>query len=600
MCDDRLGLGTEENGHTLGPVTNGSADTREVATLVSKSRQRMAFENILQRIGSFNRYQIFQYFILCFSGWPTGLHTLSIIFLGADQDHWCDIPELRNLTYEQQKNIAIPEETNRDANVIFSKCRRFALNFTQYSYSDLINWNRSLMVDNMTSTVGCSAWTFDQSVFESTIVSQFDLVCDREWLTSMTQSVYFMGFLFGCSFFGAISDGFGRKVALLLTILTTILGGTVGAFMPNIYAWIGVRFVTGAGAGTIFAIAFVMVVEFTGLKYRVPVCVPYHWGFTIGMFTLPGLAYFIRNHITLQLILGIYPVIYLLTFWIADESPRWLISRDRIDKAETILRKMAKWNRRPLPADNKWLKEATEAEREAATKKKCTVFDLLRTPNLRKITLVIFLQWFTTSLLFYGLILMPTSFGANAFLTTALGGVASMSSYPICVFLMQKVGRRYTMGGFLFFGGLCLFSAIPLLNRPDLQPLTMALVMLAKCTFQGAFGTVYIFSAELFPTVARNIGVGTGSSFARAGALLSPQLARLEDLWRPLPLIIFGCMGVFTGVMNFFLPETLNKALPESLEDGENFGRRGKYHSSKEMLDTFDAETAVDDKTHAA
>ncbi len=41
----------------------------------------------------------------------------------------------------------------------------------------------------------------------------------------------------------------------------------------------------------------------------------------------------------------------------------------------------------------------------------------------------------------------------------------------------------------------------------------------------------------------------------------------------PLPLIIYGGLGVSAGLLTLFLPETLGRKLPETLLEGENFGK---------------------------
>jgi len=98
---------------------------------------------------------------------------IQIIFLGADMPHWCRVPELEDLPYEVQKNVAIPARSvNRDGSVEHSSCEMFSLNYSIYSRSQFNSWNRSLMVTNETSIVKCSEWVYDQSQFTSTIVSK--------------------------------------------------------------------------------------------------------------------------------------------------------------------------------------------------------------------------------------------------------------------------------------------------------------------------------------------------------------------------------------------------------------------------------------------
>lgn len=45
------------------------------------------------------------------------------------------------------------------------------------------------------------------------------------------------------------------------------------------------------------------------------------------------------------------------------------------------------------------------------------------------------------------------------------------------------------------------------------------------------------------------------------------------DYWRPLPLLVIGILALSAGLMSLMLPETLNRKLPETIEDGEKFGR---------------------------
>ena len=50
----------------------------------------------------------------------------------------------------------------------------------------------------------------------------------------------------------------------------------------------------------------------------------------------------------------------------------------------------------------------------------------------------------------------------------------------------------------------------------------------------------------------------------------------VADYWRPGPLIVYGLLAFSAGMLSLLLPETLNKKLPETIEDGENFGKSGQ------------------------
>ena len=57
--------------------------------------------------------------------------------------------------------------------------------------------------------------------------------------------------------------------------------------------------------------------------------------------------------------------------------------------------------------------------------------------------------------------------------------------------------------------------------------LATALVMVGKFGVTAAFSMVYVYTAELYPTVVRNMGVGVSSTASRLGSILSPYFVYL-------------------------------------------------------------------------
>ena len=127
-------------------------------------------------IGNIGAYQ-WRVFAAVFVFTLFNAETYHIIFVGGDMPHWCRVPELDDLPYDIQKNVAIPalQSTavqDRDSSIEYSSCEMFSLNYSVYNRSQFNSWNRSLMVTNHTSLVHCSEWTYDQSQFISTIVKK--------------------------------------------------------------------------------------------------------------------------------------------------------------------------------------------------------------------------------------------------------------------------------------------------------------------------------------------------------------------------------------------------------------------------------------------
>ncbi|KAK8730576.1 hypothetical protein OTU49_008084, partial [Cherax quadricarinatus] len=102
--------------------------------------------------------------------------------------------------------------------------------------------------------------------------------------------------------------------------------------------------------------------------------------------------------------------------------------------------------------------------------------------------------------------------------------------------------------------------------------LVVVLSLLGKSGISAAYSIVYIYSAEIFPTEYRSVGVGTCSMCSRLGGILPPFIASLADIYKPLPLLIFGVLSLVCGCLTVFLPETVGCELPQTLQESEAFG----------------------------
>ena len=108
--------------------------------------------------------------------------------------------------------------------------------------------------------------------------------------------------------------------------------------------------------------------------------------------------------------------------------------------------------------------------------------------------------------------------------------------------------------------------------------------MIGKLSITASYGVIYIFSTEIFPTPIRNVAIGAASMSARIGGILCPYLNMMSEIWTPLPLIVYGIFAFSGGLLSLFLPETLNKQLPETIEDGENFAWNLLYPATNPIL----------------
>lgn len=78
---------------------------------------------------------------------------------------------------------------------------------------------------------------------------------------------------------------------------------------------------------------------------------------------------------------------------------------------------------------------------------------------------------------------------------------------------------------------------------------------------------MYLFTGELFPTVSRNAGVGASVMFSRVGSMLAPLVVSLGGRGEYLPLLILATGAIVEAILVLPLPETKDKALPETIQD---------------------------------
>ena len=98
-------------------------------------------------------------------------------------------------------------------------------------------------------------------------------------------------------------------------------------------------------------------------------------------------------------------------------------------------------------------------------------------------------------------------------------------------------------------------------------------VNLQIASYEDSF--IRLVSNVLFvhPSFNRAAGIGMSSMSARIGGIIAPLILIFGDYWQPLPLIVFGSVAVIAGLLVLFLPETKGRTLPETIEEGERFGK---------------------------
>lgn len=132
---------------------------------------------------------------------------------------------------------------------------------------------------------------------------------------------------------------------------------------------------------------------------------------------------------------------------------------------------------------------------------------------------------FVDSLMYFALSLNTGSLVGDVFVNTVISGAVEVPANILCILCMnwKKLGRRLTCSLSLVIAGLSSFLTIPMLLR-NISQGTTALSMIGKAFTTIGFSGIYVYSAEIFPTETRNIGLGTASMFARVSGMAAPYV----------------------------------------------------------------------------
>lgn len=579
------------------------------------------FDEVLVHVGEKGRYQNIMYYLLCIPATlPAAFLAFSQVFVSASPEHWCRIPELDNMTdlmsLEERKALSLPYTVKSDGRRIYSKCHMYDVNYTEIINSWLEGTNLSNTTDSLSLTTSPSfdspstrsppvsspdwpvincryGWNYDTRDYDSTLVTELDLVCDNSWWPSTSTTFFYVGSLFGNVVFGWIADKWGRRTAFFAILFLEVIFSIATSFSPNYVIYTALRTVNGLFFPAIYQIPFILALELMGPRYRTFAGMVICMFFATAMSLLALLGYLLRHWYTLSLATSVPFILLFSYYWIIPESPRWLLSKNRIDEAEAIVQQMAKVNGKTVPPnflrkmEIEILKRqgiscngrnSNDVEGENRTPPpSATPMDLITNPNIRKKFFILAFDWVANAVVYNGLSYNTTNLGVSDYLAFFIGGIVEIPSYFITWYAMDRLGRRWVLCVTMMLGGLACVSCM--FVPEDAVWVTVSLAMIGKFGIAASFAVFYVFVGELLPTVLRSQAMGIASFIAGIGLLTFPYIVHLAVYSRVLPLIVMGSLSVAGALTSVFLPETLNIHLPQTVEEGELFGADFKLWS---------------------
>ncbi|XP_048457028.1 solute carrier family 22 member 2-like [Rhincodon typus] len=530
------------------------------------------FDDVLVQIGGFGQYQKVVFFLIYLSSMMFSHLYFGFVFLAVTPDHWCRSPgvtELRdkcNWSLEQEKNYTLP--VGQSGSSSYSQCEKYDIDWNSSSGSCE---NPLLFIRNgsqdLPLTTCQDGWVFENGTFPS-IVTEFELVCADAWKVDLTQACLNVGFMFGTIIMGYAADTFGRKLCFLFATFVTTVSGLLLAFSPN-YTWFVIfRTLQGLFSRGGWLCSYVLITELVVSGYRRTAGILHQVSFSFGIMLLPAIAYFVPAWRNLQLAITIPNFLFLTYYWLVPESPRWMLSQKKDEEAMKILQQVAKRNGHTLSMKA----EATTMEKNDEKVNRPSIVQLVRTPQMRKHTLILMVNWFTSALVYQGLVMRLGTLGGNIYLDFFISGAVEIPASVIIILVIERIGRRlpFAAGG-LVSGGSCLLVVfIP----ENLTWLKTAVACLGRLGITVVFEMVCFVNTELYPTFLRNFAVSACGVLCDIGGVVSPFIVyRLAAIWIEMPLVVFGVTGLFAGVLVLLLPETKGVPLPDTIEDAENIRR---------------------------
>ncbi|XP_032899641.1 synaptic vesicle 2-related protein [Amblyraja radiata] len=417
------------------------------------------------------------------------------------------------------------------------------------------------------------------------------------WQVAFLTSMVFIGMMSSSSLWGNVSDQYGRKTGLKVSVLWTLYYGILSAFSP-IYSWILVlRGLVGFGIGGVPQ-SVTLYAEFLPMKSRAKciLLIEVFWAFgtvfevLLAVVVMPTLGW------RWLLILSTVPLMIfaVFCFWL-PESARYDVLSGNQEKALATLKRIATENGAPMPLGK--LIVARQEERGR-------IQDLF-TPEFRMTTILLWFIWFSNAFSYYGLVLLTTELFQEG---DVCGMAASerkpegrcsleckylnatdytdllwttLSEFPgvlITLWIIDRIGRKKTMAvSFLMFS----FFALLLFACVGRFTLTVFL-FIARAFISGGFQAAYVYTPEVYPTATRALGLGTCSGMARVGALITPFIAQVmleSSIY--LTLSVYSGCCLLAALASCFLPiETMGRGLQESSQQEWGQEMVGRTHRS--------------------
>ncbi|HFJ9449725.1 MULTISPECIES: MFS transporter [Bacillus] len=338
-------------------------------------------------------------------------------------------------------------------------------------------------------------WLFD--AMDVGMLSFVMVALQKDWGLSTQEmgwigSINSIGMAVGALVFGILSDKIGRKSVFIITLLLFSIGSGLTALTTTLAMFLVLRFLIGMGLGGELPVASTLVSESVEAHERGKIVVLLESFWAGGWLIAALISYFVipKYGWEVAMILSAVPALYALYLrWNLPDSPRF----QKVEK-------------RPSVIEN--IKSVWSGE-------------------YRKATIMLWILWFSVVFSYYGMFLWLPSVMVlkgfsliKSFQYVLIMTLAQLPGYFTAAWFIERLGRKFVLVTYLI-GTAC--SAYLFGVAESLTVLIVAGMLLSFFNL-GAWGALYAYTPEQYPTVIRGTGAGMAAAFGRIGGILGPLL----------------------------------------------------------------------------
>lgn len=368
-------------------------------------------------------------------------------------------------------------------------------------------------------------WLFDS--MDTGLIAFILLVLAKEWGLAPGQmgligSIGLIGMALGAVVSGTIADRIGRKKVFTITVLLYSIASAFCALSWNYQSLLVFRFLVGFGLGGELPVAATLVSEYapSRVRGRFIVLLESFWG--LGWIAAACIAYFFIPLYgwRMAFLIGALPALYVCLIRMhMPESVRYLLAHGRVGEARKIVVSLERQLHVPV-APFVSEKETVPVVAKASFR------ELWKKPFASR-TIMLWLVWFGINFSYYGIFMwLPSLVFQQGFTVVKtfeyvlIMTLAQLPGYYCAAWLVDKIGRKYTLSAFLLFSGVASYF----FGHASTAAALMMWGSVMSFFNLGAWGVLYTYTPEQYPTAIRALGSGWAAGFGRFGGMAAPMM----------------------------------------------------------------------------